>query len=56
MILKKYGNRVALRNIENKMHVLFDCDNYYTFQQDRFKNITTLDNIQLDSDNKLQKL
>ena len=38
------------------MHVLFDCDNYKALQQDAFKTIAAIDNIELDTNNKLQKL
>ena len=43
-------------NIENKMYVLFDCDNYNTLGQDTFKKIKAIDNIELDTGNRLQKL
>ena len=38
------------------MHVLFECDNYNTLRQDTFKKIKAIDNIELDTGNKLQKL
>ena len=38
------------------MHVLFDCDNYNTLRQDTFKKIKAIDNIELNTGNKLQKL
>ena len=43
-------------NIENEMHVLFDCNNWNTLRQDIFKKIRTIDNTELDTGNKLQKL
>ena len=49
--------RYCLRNdIENEMHALFDCNNYNTLQQDTFKKIKAIDNIELDTGNKVQKL
>ena len=57
--------RYCLRNdIENEMHVLIDYDNYnalrrawrYSFmRQDTFKKVKTLNNIEFDTGNKLQK-
>ena len=38
------------------MQVLFDCDNYNTVRQDIFKKIKVIDNIELDTSSKLQKL
>ena len=38
------------------MHVLFDCNNYNTLRQDIFKKIRAIDNTELDTGNKLQKL
>lgn len=38
------------------MQVLFDCDNCNTLRQDIFKKIKVIDNIELDTSNKLQKL
>ena len=38
------------------MHVLFDCDNYNTLRQDKFKKIKAIDDIEFDTGNKLQKL
>ena len=35
------------------MHVLFDCDNYNTLSQDAFKKVKAIDNIELDTGNKL---
>ena len=43
-------------DIENEMHVLFNCHYYNILLQDTFKKINTIDNIKLDTDNKLQKL
>ena len=43
-------------NIENEIHVLFDCDNYYTLWHDTLKRIRTIDNSELYTGNKLQKL
>ena len=49
--------RYCLRNdIENEMHVLFDCDHYNVLRQDTFKKIKAIDNVELDTDSKLQKL
>ena len=49
--------RYCLRNdIENEIHVLFDCDNYKALRQDTFKKIKVVDNIELNTGNKLQKL
>ena len=49
--------RYCLRNdIENEIHVLFDCDNYKALRQDTFKKIKAVDNIELNTGNKLQKL
>ena len=49
--------RYCLRDdIENEMHVLFECDNYNALRQHTFKEIKTIDNIELDTGNKLQKL
>ena len=31
-------------NIENVIHVLFDCDNYYTLWQDTLRRMRTIDN------------
>ena len=42
-------------DIENEMHVLFDSGNYI-LRQDTFKKIKAIDNIELDTGNKLQKL
>ena len=45
--------RYCLRNdIENEMHVLFDCDNHKTLQIC----LKAIDNVELDTGNKLQKL
>ena len=38
------------------MHVLFDCDNYNALRQDTFKKIKAVDNIELGTGSKLQKL
>ena len=38
------------------MHILFDCDNYNTLRQDTVKKIKAIDNIELDTGSKLQKL
>ena len=38
------------------MHVLFECDNYNALRQHTFKGIKAIDNIELDTGNKLQKL
>ena len=38
------------------MYVLFHLHNYNILRQDTFKKIKTIDNIKLDTDNKLQKL
>ena len=49
--------RYCRRNdIENEIHVLFDCDNYKALRQDTFKNIKGVDNTELNTGNKLQKL
>ena len=38
------------------MHILFDCDNYNTLQQDTCKKIEATDNIQIKTSSKLLKL
>ena len=38
------------------MHVIFDCDNYNALRQDTFKKIKAVDNIELGTGSKLQKL
>ena len=47
---------IAWEIVENEMQVLFDCDNCNTLRQDIFKKIKVIDNIELDTSNKLQKL
>ena len=41
---------------ENQIHALFDCDNYNAFRQDALKKIKAVDNIELNTSIKLQKL
>ena len=38
------------------MHVLFDCDNYNSLRPDKFKKIKVIDNMELDTSNKLKNL
>ena len=51
-----YCRYFLISDIEYEMHVLFDCDNYNTLRQDTFKKIKAIDNIELNTGNKLQKL
>ena len=49
--------RYCLRNdIEKEVHIIFDCDNYKALRQDTLKKIKTVDNIELETGIKLQKL
>ena len=48
-------SRYCMRNdIENEMHVLFDCDNYNDLRQDIFKKIKAVDKIELDTGNSFE--
>ena len=49
--------RYCLRNdIENERHVIFDCDNYNTLQQDTLKKVKAIDNIGINTAVSLKNL